>query len=289
MLHIASSHKKQEEMSQDFKWTAEWAAKLKKTQEMAEKGEEGNVFFLEMKNANPICSMYLITGKISEDDKNKRDFHMHVEQEPRTYPYFPTSQVLIRNLAYQEYARRFQNRTSTTSSTFGMMSEAAFTRKFLEITVAADSSIRQTHGIMCYQDGDLKNHAKHNVFILHISDVLNIHMRKKMGLKTNLLIKTHSLSFIPDTTKNKFIEETLSTDMLMFLEENVDFFYRLYCYYANDSFVPVRTEVDIKCKVFKLSRFFMNDPFFSKHQKGKLSQFNQLNKEFESTLAYRSI
>jgi hypothetical protein len=104
-------------MSQDFKWTAEWAAKLKKTQEMTEKGEEGNVFFLEMKNSNPICSLYLCTGKVSEDDPNKRDIHMHVEQEPQTYPYFPTSQVLIRNLAYQEYARRFQNRTSSTNST----------------------------------------------------------------------------------------------------------------------------------------------------------------------------
>jgi hypothetical protein len=105
-----------------------------------------------------------------------------------------------------------------------MMSEATFTRKFLEITVAADSSIRETHRIMCYQDGDLNNNANHNVFILHISDVLNIHMRKKMGLDTTLLIKTHSLSFIPETTRNKFIEEILTCDMLMFLEENVDFF-----------------------------------------------------------------
>jgi hypothetical protein len=34
-------------MSQDFNWTAEWAAKLKMTQEMPEKGDEGKVFFLK--------------------------------------------------------------------------------------------------------------------------------------------------------------------------------------------------------------------------------------------------
>jgi hypothetical protein len=110
-----------------------------------------------------------------------------------------------------------------------------------------------------------------------------------MGLNTTLLFKTHSLSFIPDTTRNKFIEETLTGNMLSFLEENIDFFYRLYCYYANDSFVPVRTSVDRKCKIFKLSRLFMNNPFFTKHQKGKLSEFKQRNKAFESMLAYRSI
>jgi hypothetical protein len=45
-----------------------------------------------------------------------------------------------------------------------------------------------------------------------------------MGLNTTLLFKTHSLSFILDTTRNKFIEETLTGNMLSFLEENIDFF-----------------------------------------------------------------
>jgi hypothetical protein len=62
---------------------------------MAEKGKEGSVFFLEMKNANPMCSMYLRSGKVSTDDPEKHEIHMHVEQEPRTYLYFPTSKESI--------------------------------------------------------------------------------------------------------------------------------------------------------------------------------------------------
>jgi hypothetical protein len=276
-------------MSQDFKWTAEWAAKLSKTRDMAEKAQEGSVFFLEMKNADPICSMYIISGKLSAEDPERHELHMHVDQEPRTYPYFPNSKESIRNLAYDEYARTFQKNKSTTKSTEVMMTKTEFFRKFTEITVAADKSIRQTHGIMCYQDGNFQNEDISNVFVLHISDVMNIHMRKKEGLSTSLFLPTHSLSFIPDTARNKFMEETLTREMLVFLEQNIDFFYRLYCYYANDSFVPIRTKVPLECKTFKYSRFFTNEPFFIKHQRGKLMEFNQFNKKFESIVAYRSI
>jgi hypothetical protein len=276
-------------MTENFQWTAEWASKLSKARNLAEKANEGDVFFLEMSRANPICSMYLVTGKVSNDDPNRRELHMHVDQEPRTYPYFPTTKESIRNLAYQEYTRKFQKKGKNTDSTEDViMSKETFLRKFTEITVHADKSIRKTHGIMCYQDGNFENEDMSNVYILHISDVMNIHMRKKKGLKTTLVLPTHSLSYIPETTRNKFIEETLSEEMLAFLEDNIDFFYRLYCYYANDSFVPVRTKVDLRSPTFLYSRFFMNEPFFVKHQKGKLIEFNQFNTSFESKIAYRS-
>jgi hypothetical protein len=148
------------------------------------------------------------------------------------------------------------------------MSKETFLCKFAEITVHADKSIRKTHGIMCYQDGNFENKDMSNIYVLHISDVMNIHMRKKKGLSTTLILPTHSLSYIPETRRNKFIEETLNEEMLVFLEDNIDFFYRLYCHYANDSFVLVRTRVDLKCSIIVLSRFFMNEPFLSNTKKG---------------------
>jgi hypothetical protein len=105
-----------------------------------------------------------------------------------------------------------------------MMTKLEFFCKFTEITVAADTSIRQTHGIMCYQDGNLQNKNMSNIYVLHISDVMNIHMRKKESLSTTLLLSTHSLSFILDTTRNNFFEETLNGDMLTLFEDNIDFF-----------------------------------------------------------------
>jgi hypothetical protein len=170
-----------------------------------------------------------------------------------------------------------------------MMTKVQFFCKFTEITVAADTSIRQTHGIMCYQDGNLENENMSNIYVLHILDVMNIHMRKKEGLSTTLFIPTHSLSFILDTTRNKFIKETLTPDMLIFFEDNVDFFTDYTVIMQTINFVPLRTKVLLKCKTFKLSRFFTNDPFFMRHQRGKLSEFNQMNKAFESTITCRSI
>jgi hypothetical protein len=55
--------------------------------------------------------MYLVTGKVSADDPHRKELHMHVDQEPRTYPYFPTTKESIRNLAYQEYTREFQKKS----------------------------------------------------------------------------------------------------------------------------------------------------------------------------------
>jgi hypothetical protein len=112
---------------------------------MAEKGKEGSVFFLEMKNANPICFMYLCSGKVSTDDPEKKEIHMHVEQEPRTYPYFPTSKESIQKLAYEEYTRRSQKKVSTANCTEVMMTKLQFFRKFTEITVAADTSAYRLH------------------------------------------------------------------------------------------------------------------------------------------------
>jgi hypothetical protein len=58
-------------MTENFQCTAEWASKLSKARNLAETGNEGDVFFLEMSQANPICSMYLVTGKVSSDDPNR--------------------------------------------------------------------------------------------------------------------------------------------------------------------------------------------------------------------------
>jgi hypothetical protein len=87
---------------------------------------------------------------------------------------------------------------------------------FIEVTLAVDASIRQTHGIMCHQDGNLTNLDISNVYVLHVCNVMDIHMRKKKGMKTQLFIQTHSLSFILETMRNKLVEETLSGDLLSF-------------------------------------------------------------------------
>jgi hypothetical protein len=73
-------------MSQDFNWSPEWQAKLTHITELAENAKEGDEFFLEMSESNPMCSMYLCTGGVSLDNPNKKNVHLFVEQEPVTYP-----------------------------------------------------------------------------------------------------------------------------------------------------------------------------------------------------------
>jgi hypothetical protein len=277
-------------MSGEFEWTPEWQAKLTRTTELAEQASEGSVFFLEMSRADPICSMYIKTGSTSSEDAGKKEVHLVVEQEPRTYPYFPATKELVKSKAYEEYLRRAASKNGGSVGTVpNMMTRSTYYSKFLEVTKIVDDSIQDTHGIMCHHDGDLQNFSFRNVYVLHVCDVMNIHMRKKKGLRTNLLISTQLLNEIADTTSNALTQLKMNDAQLSFFEDNIDYYYRLYCYYANFSYVPIRTEVDRHCTIFKLSRFFMNDSFYVKHQRGKLQEFNQMNTTTQSRVAYRSI
>jgi hypothetical protein len=276
-------------MSQNFNWSPEWQAKLTRITELAENAREGDEFFLEMSRSNPMCSMYLRTGGVSLDNPNKKNVHLLVEQEPVTYPYWPSTREVAKDNAYVEYLGRFKKEFGNTNSSRVPMSKSTFKDKYTEITKVVDSEIKESHGIMCYHDGNVNNTTIHNCYILHICDVLNIHIRKKKGLKTRVLIRSYILNQIGPDTTSKLIEETLTSDQLAFLEENIDYFYRQYCYYGNYSYVPVRTYVERDCSVFKLSKFFMNDTFYTKHQKGKLKEFNQMNGSLERRILYRSL
>jgi hypothetical protein len=274
-------------MSGNFNWSPEWQAKLSRVTELAEHGKEGDEFFLEMSHSNPMCSMYLRTGGVSENNPNKKDVHLVVEQEPRTYPYWPSTQEEMKEKAYGEYLKRFG--TKNTNSSCVPMSKSIFKDRFTNVAAAIDSAIREHHGIMCYHDGNTQHHHISNTYVLHICDVLNIHMRKKKGLGTQVLIRSNFLRFIGPETKSKFLDEQLSEYQLSFLEENVDYYYRVYGYYNNDSKVPVWTWVDRSCEIFTSSRFFMNDTFYTKHQKGKLKEFNLLNTSIDMRVFYRSL
>ena len=108
---------------------------------------------------------------------------------------------------------------------------------------------------MCYDDGNLENHRIHNCFVLHICDVLNIHMRRKKGFETKVLIRGYTLNQIGPNTKSKFIEQNMTSDQLAFLETNIDYIYRQYCYYGNYSYIPVRTYIDHNCSTSNFPDF----------------------------------
>jgi hypothetical protein len=82
---------------------------------LAEHGKEGDEFYLEISRLNPMCSMHLRTGGTSDDDPTKKNVHLPVEQEQVTYPYWPSTQEVMKEKAYVEYLKQF-GRDNTNSS-----------------------------------------------------------------------------------------------------------------------------------------------------------------------------
>ena len=250
---------------------------------VAETSVEGRVFFYEA-SSNPVVSLYITTGSISQTNPNKKDLHLKYVNEPSTYPKLDLAKKTLDQVGYNKYKDVVQQDTTILDLSFD-----EYKIKFHTICEHINSAISQYHGIKCYEDGDSTNQNVTNVIILHICDVMNVMVCECEEKSLDLCIDTSLLRTI-----DKRMSKELDIPMLTPIEKDffllhIDFFYMCYAYVGNYSFVPIRTKIDIDSYIFKISSFFTNDDHFIQHQKGKLSAFNEREDKMYTKMIYRSI
>ena len=143
---------------------------------------------------------------------------------------------------------------------------------------------------MCFRDGNRDNKSRNNCYFLHICDIMNIIIERRtkgipeVKLKTSLLQQLEKIG-----VENEFESMYLQSKHLNFMIIHMDFFYLCYGYFCNHSFMAIRTDVSPDSQVFKSSSFFMNDDHFLNHQMGKISEFNQNERNLATRIMYRTI
>jgi hypothetical protein len=160
-----------------------------------------------------------------------------------------------------------------------------------EICQLIDDEIRQYHGIMCFEDGDHTNLDYRNVFFMHICDIINIFVTDIMHMdQVEFKIPTNLLFEIPSKFRNRLTDKRLSeAQQRRFLLHHCESFYMIYSYYANYSFMGIRTHANKFNTKLLHSSFLMNDDYFVKHQKGKITEHNHYKPTNEHFIAYRSV
>jgi hypothetical protein len=120
---------------------------------------------------------------------------------------------------------------------------------------------------------------------MHVCDIINIFVTDMMHMDpVRFKIPTNLLYEVPKKFNHRLTEE-----QRFFLLHHCESFYTIYRYYGNYSFMGVRTKINEFNSKLSRSSFFMNDEFFVKHQKGKITEHNRYKPTNEHFIAYRSV
>jgi hypothetical protein len=273
----------------------EFQANLEKTKAVAIKGGVGYPHFMQVCRY-PVGSLYVT--KVSEgeiDGVVSTGISMHVEGQGENYPKRPGGQDEIRKEGYRWYISDRVDKHLRVDDRCARLGGPAMTykeyyRRHSELCLIIDDEIRQYHGIMCYEDGNRHNLDYRNVFFMHVCDIINIFVTDMMHMDpVEFEIPTNLLHEVPKKFKNKLTDNRLTEDQRLFLLHHCESFYTIYGYYGNYSFMGIRTKVNEFNEKLRRSSFFMNDEFFVKHQKGKITEHNRYKPTNEHFIAYRSV
>ena len=270
----------------------EWQRRLENAKRCAEDGKEGDVYFLQVSSI-PVVSLFITTGAKVDKLGVKRDVHLRFVGEPDYYPEAITEYIEMDRIGYNIFRNKIQlHGIKKQIDKYGDLSMEDYHTFFVSTCKDIDSSIRDYHGVRSYRDGDKKNGANSNIFILHICDIFNLMGYKNIDVDAvpEVKVTTELLKELPrNTIVNDFEEVYLSCTNSEFLLLHLDFFYMIYCYYSNHSFMAIRLATKNRCSIFTQSSFFMNDDHFVNHQYGKIKEFNQNNSHLVSKVIYRTI
>ena len=261
----------------------DWKRRLNEVKRKAMVADEGSTYFLQV-SSHPVVSLFIVTGDKLNDTSNERSVHLHYSPQPECYPPVITDTSVLEAMGYEQYNKL----NGTMMKKYPTLEEYKISLYSLFDDI--DRTILENHGVRCYDDGCARNKAHTNVFYLHICDVLNIFINKKMHSgTTEVIVSTDMLMSIPTTMSNEFEDSYLRESNKEFLSSNVDFVYYCYAYLGNKSFVPIRTGIKDNSNTFVCSKFFMNNDHFVMHQYGKLQEINQNGCGITSKIAYRTI
>jgi hypothetical protein len=272
-----------------FDLTPEKQKQIALLKEEALRAEKGITHFYELDSC-PVLSLFFITGDMKTDGSNEKEIHMKLVNQPDNYPKVLNCQDDVIWNAYGDYIFK-------KLSAYGKdQSKGCFIKRYFDYWVdfkavieVCDNSIREYHGIQCFEDGNTSNEDFRNVLFLHICDLFNIYVNKSEGKPTKLLFKSELLKEINPKMADFLFGKHLNGRNMQTFKYQIDIFYMYYCYYCNKSFLPIRTYIDKASNVFLKSKFFINDNHFARHQKGKLMTINFVHPGTMARIAYRSV
>jgi hypothetical protein len=273
----------------------QFQANLEKTKAVAMGGGVGYPHFMQV-SRYPMGSLYVT--KVSDEEKNgvrETAVSMHVEGQGDNYPKIPGDQDAIRREGYRWYITDRVDKHLRVDDKEGRLGGPAMTydeyeRRHSELTLIIDDEIKKYHGIMCFQDGNRRNLDYRNVFFMHVCDIINIFVTDMMHMDpVEFEIPTNLLYEVPRKFRNSLTDGRLTESQRLFLLHHCESFYMIYGYYGNFSFMGIRTSINEYNSKLRRAAFFMNDDFFVKHQKGKITEHNRYKPTNEHFFAYRSV
>lgn len=267
-----------------------WRSKLDTVQKLASQGDEGDLFFLQV-TSYPITRMYLRTGKVFEFDNTKREVHMSMQYQPDYYTPKPRGMEAIIEEGYKRQVERCVQLHQADSTKIGktVIPLKKWNELYMRVCNKIGDAIRIKHGIKCYEDGDLENENAGNIIYMHPCDVINIALRKHLGMtKPRVVIRTSLMEEIENKMVDIVTSKMLDEEEKAFLYTEHDAIYLMFCYYGNTSQLPIRLQVEENGTLFPNSKFFMNDEHFFTQQLGKLQELNRTETHIICSITYRS-
>jgi hypothetical protein len=272
-----------------FHLTPEKQRQLALLKEEALCADKGIAHFYEL-DLCPVFGLYLTTGDMKTDGSNEKDVHMKFVNQPDYYPPVINSQDDVIKEAYSDYIFKKLSQYGKDQSK-GVLIKRYFDYwvDYKAVIEVCDNSIREYHGVQCFEDGNTSNDDYRNVLFLHICNLFNIYVNKSQGTDTKVLLKSNLLKEIKPEITDFLFGKHLNVRNLETFKYQIDMFYMYYCYYCNKSFVPVSTYIDKQSDVFLKSKFFVNDNHFARHQKGKMMTINSVHPGTMARIAYRRV
>lgn len=255
--------------------------RLNNAKTLAQSSDEGSTFFIEV-SYYPVVSLFIKTGKPTQDDSNKNELHLEYVYQPETYPKLNLKNYTPEAIGYTKYMALSNNEEEK-------MSFDNYKTEFNGICQEISQAIKQCHGIKTYEDGDESNETISNIVILHVCDIMNLFMCKENNTTANLFLKTTLFDTIPQRLSDQININFISEERKEFFITHIDFFYMCFGYFGNTSFIPIRTSINRESEIFIESKFFTNCEHYKKHQIGKLKEINQNEIKMITRLVYRSM
>ena len=188
--------------------SSDWQRRLYNAKDCAEKGKEGDVFFLQV-SKTPLVSLFITTGSLVDPVTGLRKVDLHYVSQHSLYPIRLCSNEENDTRGYAYYQKSLLNDRRNTCHS---LDYDDYKIRFEATCVEIDKSIHTYHGVRCYRDGNPHNNEKNNYYILHVCDIMNILIHAEVGKVPDLKLKTALLQTLPPDKQHKTIEEHTDCD-----------------------------------------------------------------------------
>jgi hypothetical protein len=232
--------------------------------------------------------MFLTTQELKDDDSGKHHYGMHIVGQPPNFPNTPRNMNLMQREGYSRYLRQVLVRDRENGIHIIPLSINEWRKDFMTVISVIDRAIRANHGVKCFEDGNMQNNEVGNVYYMHTCDIMNVYMRRMQNEVPVIYLPSPSLNSIRIETRNELTDSLFSTNQLKFFVQNIDFLYNSYAYFANYSFIPIRTLLEAD-DVFITASFYTHDNHFRTHQEGKLEVIERDQRYDLATIKYRTV